>query len=163
MARNNRDPSIDTIASQCIAVRLRMVNRVVTNIYDEALRPLGIKVSQMNVLVAAAKMKLARPAEICEALQLDGSTLSRNLERMKARGWLEVVPDPDGRAQPFRVTKLGRKVLEELLPAWELAQKKAGAVLGQDLTEALARAASRLNKPSRGSDRDLAKDSNQPL
>jgi DNA-binding MarR family transcriptional regulator len=90
----------------------------------------------MNVLVAAAKMKLARPAEICEALQLDGSTLSRNLERMKARGWLEVVPDPDGRAQPFRVTKLGRKVLEELLPAWELAQKKAGAVLGQDLTEA---------------------------
>ena len=104
-------PSIDTIAGQCIAVRLRMLNRVVTNIYDDALRPLGLKVSQMNILVAAAKMGVARPAEMGGRLHLDVSTLSRNVERMKARGWLEVVPDEDGRAQPFRVTARGVKLL----------------------------------------------------
>ena len=57
---------IDKVASECIAVRLRMLNRVVTNIYDDALRPLGLKVSQMNILVAAAKMGTARPIEVCE-------------------------------------------------------------------------------------------------
>src|SRR4051812_38750770 len=52
---------IDKIASECVAVRLRMLNRVVTSIYDDALRSLDLKVSQMNILVAAAKMGTARP------------------------------------------------------------------------------------------------------
>jgi DNA-binding MarR family transcriptional regulator len=79
---------------------MRMLNRVITNIYDDALRSLDLKVSQMSILVAAAKMRTARPVEVCEHLHLDVSTLSRNVERMKARGWLEVVPDEDGRLQP---------------------------------------------------------------
>ena len=45
-----------------------MLNRVITNIYDNALRPLDLKVSQMNILVAAAKMGTARPIEVCEYL-----------------------------------------------------------------------------------------------
>src|SRR5207245_3375669 len=77
---------IDKVASECVAVRLRMVNRVITNIYDDALRSLDLKVSQMNILVAAAKMGTARPIEVCEHLHLDVSSLSRNVERMKARG-----------------------------------------------------------------------------
>src|SRR3954453_11179233 len=97
MATAKAMPTIETIAGECIAVRLRMLNRVVTNLYDDALRPLGLKVSQMNILVAAAKMGTARPVDVCDYLHLDVSTLSRNVERMKARGWLEVGPDEDGR------------------------------------------------------------------
>src|ERR1700688_3805261 len=98
--------SIDTIARTCIAVRLRLLNRVVTNLYDDALRPLGLKVSQLNILIVTAKLGLARPAKVCEILDLDTSTLSRNVSRMMAKGkhWLEVVPEEDGRAQPFRLT-----------------------------------------------------------
>src|SRR5215813_5965217 len=114
--------SIDTIARTCIAVRLRLLNRVVTNLYDDALRPLGLKVSQMNILVVAAKLGLARYAEVCEILQLDTSTLSRNVERMRARGWLEVVPARDARTHPFRLTAQGKRLLERAVPAWEQAQ-----------------------------------------
>src|SRR6516165_12032214 len=92
--------SIDTIAKTCIAVRLRLVNRVVTNFYDDALRPLGLKASQLNILIVTAKLGLARPAQVCDILHLDASTLSRNVERMMAKGWLEVVPEDDARAQP---------------------------------------------------------------
>src|SRR2546423_8916499 len=98
---------IDKIAGECVAVRLRMLNRVITNIYDDALRSLDLKVSQMNILVAAAKMGTARPLEVCEYLHLDVSTLSRNVERMKARRWLGVVPDADGRSEPFRLAPHG--------------------------------------------------------
>ena len=144
MTKTKLDQSIDAIAGECIAVRLRMINRVVTNIYDDALRPLGIKVSQMNILVAAGKMGLARPADVCEHLQLDVSTLSRNVERMKAKGWLEVVADEDGRAQPFRLTSQGSRLLEKATPAWKQAQDKAKELLGEDVIDLLGRVINRL-------------------
>ena len=142
---------IDKMANECVAVRLRMLNRVITNIYDDALRPLDLKVSQMNILVAAAKLGTARPIEVCEHLHLDVSTLSRNVERMKARGWLEVVPDEDGRSQPFRLTREGRKLLEKAIPAWSEAQQQVKKVLGDRFVEQLNHAMKRVSKQAAAS------------
>ena len=139
-------PMIDKIAEECVAVRLRMLNRVITNIYDNALRPLDLKVSQMNILVAAAKMGTARPSAVCEFLHLDVSTLSRNVERMKARGWLEVVPDEDGRSQPFQLTPRGRKLLEKAVPAWSEAQQHVKRVLGDSFVHQLNLAMKRVGE-----------------
>ena len=137
---------IDKVASECVAVRLRMLNRVITNIYDDALRSLDLKVSQMNILVAAAKMGTARPVEVCEYLHLDVSTLSRNVDRMKARGWLQVVPAEDGRSQPFRLTLQGRKLLEKAVAAWSAAQQQVKKVLGDGFVEQLNQAMKRVSK-----------------
>lgn len=136
--------SIDTIARTCIAVRLRLLNRVVTNLYDDALRPLGLKVSQMNILVLTAKLGLARPAQVCDLLQLDTSTLSRNVERMRAQGWLEVVADEDARTQPFRLSSQGKRLIEKAIPAWEEAQRQANELLGSEGIALLDKAAKKL-------------------
>jgi DNA-binding MarR family transcriptional regulator len=138
--------SIDTIARTCIAVRLRLLNRVVTNFYDDALRPLGVKVSQLNILIVTAKLGLARPARVCEILQLDTSTLSRNVERMRAHGWLEVVPDEDARAQPFRLTPRGKRLIEKAVPAWEQAQRQARELLGHEGIALLDKATRKLRQ-----------------
>jgi len=130
----------DKIAGECVASRLRTLNRVITNIYDDALRPLDLKVSQMNILVVAAKMGTARPLAVCEHLHLDVSTLSRNVERMKTRGWLKVVPDEDGRSQPFRLTPQGRKLLESAVPVWSEAQRRVQQILGDKFADQLDRA-----------------------
>src|SRR3982750_4264760 len=122
---NATTSSIDTISRTCIAVRLRLLNRVVTNFYDDALRPLGLKVSQLNILIVTARLGLARPVQGCEFLQLDTSTLSRNVERMRAHGWLEVVPGEDARTQSFRLTTQGKRLIERAVPAWEEAQRQA--------------------------------------
>jgi DNA-binding MarR family transcriptional regulator len=139
--------TIDTIARTCIAVRLRLLNRVVTNLYDDALRPLGLKVSQLNILVVTAKLGLARPAAVCDFLQLDASTLSRNVERMRAHGWLEVVPGEDARTQPFRLTPRGRRLIERAAPAWEEAQRQAEDLLGDEGIALLDNAAGKLGGP----------------
>ena len=139
--------SIDTISKSCIAVRLRLLNRVITNFYDDALRPLGLKVSQLNILIVAARLGLARPAQVCKILHLDASTLSRNVERMRAKGWLEVVPAEDARMQPFRLTAQGKRLLERAVPAWEQAQQQAGEFLGDDGVALLTRAAGKLGAP----------------
>jgi DNA-binding MarR family transcriptional regulator len=124
--------TIDAIANTCVAVRLRLLNRVVTNFYDTALRPLGLKISQLNVLIVTAKLGLARPAQVCEILQLDTSTLSRNVKPLQAHGWLEVVPEDDARAQPFRLTPQGMRLIEKAVPAWHKAQRQAGELLGEE-------------------------------
>ena len=92
--------SIDSIAKTCIAHRLRLLNRVVTNIYDDALRPIGLKISQGNILIVTSKMGVASPVQVCEYLQLDISTLSRNVELMRKKGWLEEVSAEDAAAIP---------------------------------------------------------------
>jgi DNA-binding MarR family transcriptional regulator len=139
-----RTSSIDTIARSCIAVRLRLLNRVVSNLYDDALRPLGLKVSQLNILIVTAKLGVARPAQVCKILQLDTSTLSRNVERMRAHGWLEVVPEEDARTQPFRLTPQGRRLIEKAVPAWEEAQRQASELLGDEGIALLDKAAKKL-------------------
>ena len=140
--------TIDTIARNCIAVRLRLLNRVVTNFYDDALRPLGLKVSQLNILIVTAKLGFARPAQVCDILQLDTSTLSRNVERMRAQGWLEVVSDEDdARTQPFRLTPQGKRLIEKAVPGWERAQRQAKDLLGDEGIALLDKAAKNLGGP----------------
>ena len=139
--------SIEAIATSCIAGRLRLLNRVVTNLYDDALRPLGLKVSQLNVLVVTAKLGVAQPAQVCDLLQLDTSTLSRNVKPLQAHGWLEVVPDEDARAQPFRLTPLGKRLIEKAVPAWEEAQRQATELLGDEGIALLDQAARKLRQP----------------
>jgi DNA-binding MarR family transcriptional regulator len=132
---------VDTITKTCIAVRLRLLNRVVTNLYDDALRPLGLKVSQLNILVVTAHLGLARPAQVCKILQLDVSTLSRNVKPLQAHGWLEVVPEDDARSQPFRLTPQGKRLIEKAIPAWEEAQRQASELLGGEGIALLDKAA----------------------
>jgi DNA-binding MarR family transcriptional regulator len=141
------DHSIDRIARECLAVRMRLLNRVITKIYDDALRPHGLKISQSNILAVAGKLGLANPLRICEILHLDKSTLSRNVERMEAKGWLEVVPGDDAREQPFRITGQGKALMKRAEPAWEKAQAQAGKLLGKEGVAFLKKAAVGLGMP----------------
>ena len=144
MTAQSKNRPEDIIARECLAVRLRILNRVVTKIYDDALRHLGVKASQLNILVVTAKFGLARSSEVCEYLQMDPSTLSRNVERMRSKDWLEVVEDDDGRAQPFRLTAKGRRLLERALPPWEKAQEKVKQLIGVDAMTSISDAVKRM-------------------
>ena len=132
------------MACDCIAGRVRIINRVVTALYDEALRPHGLRVSQANILVAVAREGEARPVEICQRLQLEKSTLSRDVEIMKGQGWLESDPPAGGRNQVLRLTATGLGLLARSQPAWESAQAEARRLIGDPGVDALGRIAEKL-------------------
>jgi DNA-binding MarR family transcriptional regulator len=125
------------VLRDCIATRLRMANRVVTKVYDDALRPLGLTVSQMALLVVAEHRGLIRQSEVGAELQLDDSTLSRNLVRMQANGWLEEVSGEDARVHSFCLTQAGTALLDSAVPRWRHAQGKARRLLGDAGVHAL--------------------------
>src|SRR4051812_43392579 len=127
------------VLGDCIATRLRMANRVITKVYDDALRPFGLRVTQMSMLVVAEDRGLIRQSEVGVELQLDDSTLSRNLERMRANGWLEEVSADDARVHSYRLTGAGRSLLEKAIPAWRTAQEEAKRLLGDAGVRSLRR------------------------
>src|SRR6476469_3419941 len=105
MPRASSDrPVAEVIAAECLAVRVRALNRAVTALYDEALRPHGLRVGQLNLLVAVARMGTARPGDLCRFLRMEKSTLSRDVELMSRNGWLEVDGSGDKRARPLRIS-----------------------------------------------------------
>jgi DNA-binding MarR family transcriptional regulator len=127
----------DEIASACIGARLRVINRVITSVYDDALRPFGMKISQVNILVVASKLEMAAPSQIGAILKMDRSTISRNVERMKKNGWLKASSADDNRSHLLKVTAKGAKALNHILPAWREAQKKAVNILGKETASAI--------------------------
>ena len=108
------------------------------------LRPHGLRVGQLNLLVAVARMGTARPGELCRILRMDKSTLSRDVEVMRRNGWLEVGDSADARARPLRLTAAGDALLEAVVPAWRQAQEKAEALLGVEAKAALGLVVDRL-------------------
>lgn len=128
--------SVELIAEECIAVRLRVLTRAVTKIYNKALRPHGLTVSQMNILVAVSRLGDAKQRDVCWVLHLDKSSLSRDVERMRAQGWLESLP---GKGL-LRVARSGKTLLQKTFPAWHQAQGQAKALLGEKDIATLDRA-----------------------
>jgi DNA-binding MarR family transcriptional regulator len=127
------------VIRDCVATRLRMANRVVTKVYDDALRPLGLTVTQMSMLAVAEDRGLIRQSEVGAELQLDDSTLSRNLERMRANGWLQEVSAEDARVHSYGLTEAGRALLDKAIPAWRASQRRARRLLGRAGVQALRR------------------------
>ena len=139
-----KNDATERMARECIAVRVRLINRVITAVYDEALRPSALRISQANILTALAYLGATRPAMISRVLRIEKSTLSRDLELMKKKGWLESEPPDGGRRQTIRLTPLGAKLLAKIEPSWERAQAEAKALIGNDGEQALRQIAARL-------------------
>jgi DNA-binding MarR family transcriptional regulator len=132
------------VERECVGFRVRKLNRMVTAIYDGALASVGLKTSQFSVLVAVANRDQARPSQLTKLLQMDESTLSRNVERMCARGWLRLERDDDRRSHLIEVTDKGKALIRKCLPAWQQAQEEVTQRLGADSVSALRAALRKL-------------------
>ena len=131
------DRAADLIAGECLAVRVRLLNRTITAIYDDALRPLGLTAGQLNILVVIARRRPISPGEVARRLNMEKSTVSRNIERMRKKGWLTVMAAESGRKQQLTLTRQGKTLLEKSVPAWDEAQTRARAVLGRRGAESI--------------------------
>ncbi len=126
---------VNSIAANCLSVRLRLMNRMVGAIYDDALRPHGIKASQLNILVAVSAFGRATRQQLCRVLNMDTSTFSRALARLKKNQWLQVEPSGEGKILKVEVTKEGFEKIEQVYPDWQRAQAKAAGALGESASE----------------------------
>ncbi len=126
------------IAQSCLLTRTRQISRVLTAIYDEALRPFGVNASQFSLLVQIMEFGPLSRAALGRKNHHDRSTLTRNLQPLVAQGWVvEGMPGDDGRSRPLSLTKRGKALLHDGASAWSAAQSKAQSLLGEAGANAL--------------------------
>ena len=123
------------VVATCLGYRTRKLARAVTRLYNDRLRPLGLNLTEMNLLAAIAAQGTVQPARLGRAMALEKSTLSRNSSRLVERGWVEVRDHPDGRGVLLAVTARGNEMLLRAVPAWEQAQQQAQSLVAVALAD----------------------------
>ena len=120
---------------ECLALRVRRLSRVVTRLFDAAVRPHGLTPSQLTLLVVLEQRGPSAPSAVARTLDLEKSTLSRNLRRAIGAGWVR--ERPHGALKRLELTAAGREMLGKAYRSWRRAQTRASNFLGTKLVEAL--------------------------
>lgn len=123
----------------CTNLKIRQLGRVVTRHYDQYLAAAGLKNTQYALLSHVVKLGPIRPGDLARRLQMDASTLTRNLQPMVAQGWLVVGAGDDARSRLVDVTDAGRAKRTEGQRAWKSAQTALNARLGLEQVAELHR------------------------
>jgi DNA-binding MarR family transcriptional regulator len=122
----------ETTSASCIATRVRQLSRIITRVYDDAMRALGITASQFTLLTQLAGEDGITAVEIAFTLDIEKSTLSRNLKRLLALGLIIVAPPAGRRGRGLHLTPKGQAMIMEAYPIWQGAQQKAVRMMGPD-------------------------------
>ena len=118
------------VVANCACLKVRMAARAVTRAYDGILRPVGLRATQLSVLVAVAIDGATSIAALADFLGMDRTTLTRNLRPLQKQGLISVGPEGWRRSRNLEITKKGRSRLREALPLWERAQDALREKLG---------------------------------
>lgn len=132
----------DEIVRDCLAVRVRLIGRAVTSIYDGALDRHGLTIAQVNLLAAIGKAGPCPPSRLGDVLQLERSTVSRNLNLLLNHGWVEAVSSDAKGIREVALTRAGRAKIESVMPEWRQAQQQAAQLLGMTGVKAVQKIAS---------------------
>ena len=134
--------------ANCTCFNLRKAARAVTQMYDEALKPSGLRATQFSLLCVVKNNEPIGITELAKTLVTDRTTLTRNLKPLLSQELLEVIDGVDRRQRPIALTSRGRDTLAQALPSWREVQTRMAEGLGHtrwtgllgDLNEAVRQA-----------------------
>lgn len=117
-------------ALPCLCASMRRAARALTQLYEEELRPIGLRGSQFTILQVLHLMGKTTQGDLGRALAMDSTTLTRTLAIMQRQGWIQKQRGTDRREWRFRLSKSGEALLKRALPRWEAAQSRLRHQLG---------------------------------
>ena len=124
-------------STACACGRLRRATRALTQLYDDAMAPVGLRVTQFSLLRTLARDGPLRISELAERQLLDRTALSRNLDPLVDHGYIEVIRGDDARTREVALTRKGKAALKRAEPCWMHAQEIVAKRLGPEKLDAL--------------------------
>ena len=118
-------------AFPCLCSSVRRTSRALTQLYEEALRPLGLRATQFTILQVLARTGELSQGQLGDILAMDVTTLTRTLDTMRRQGWLDARRGEDRRWRLWRLTEGGQAQLRLAEPAWETVQSRVRERLGK--------------------------------
>jgi DNA-binding MarR family transcriptional regulator len=122
----------ERITLPCLCANVRRASRVLTQIYDDAMRPLGLRMTQFSILQALALAGPRLQGDLAEFLALDGTAFTRALQLLRKHGWVKTVKGKDRRERWVSLSKSGGAELARIQPAWEAVQRQVRSALGEE-------------------------------
>ena len=130
---------IEPVHSPCYCINFRHAAGVLSKYYDDALAPVHLTANQFFLLVSINQLVGCNKTELAQYTRLDRTTIIRNLETLKRKGFAEEVPGATRRNNNVQLTELGREVREKGADIWKRVQRETRAVLGEEDLDALWR------------------------
>lgn len=127
--------------STCYCINLRRSAGILTDIYDRALVPSGLTVTQYCLLVHLQRMGSANITRWAGQVGLERSTMVRNVRILEKNRWIQPAA---GRGRYFALSPAGQECLAAAVPLWQETQQKIEQYLGETDAQALLRIADRL-------------------
>jgi len=121
----------------CTNLKLRQLMRRVAQRYDAEVGQVGLKGTQYSMLSYIVKLGPIRPVDLAAGMNVDASTLSRNLRPLVAAGWVTLEAGVDARSRLVQATDAGRDKRAEAQRRWRVAQEGVNAALGPQRVIAL--------------------------
>lgn len=125
----------------CMGSTVRRASRALTQHYEQVLRPFGLRATQFTILQVLARAGEVSQGQLGKMLAMDSTTLTRTLEIMRKRAWLNERPGEDRRQRWLRLAQGGKSQLDRALPAWEKVQLQLQRELGEQSWKQLFRLA----------------------
>jgi len=116
--------------SPCTCSRLRRATRAVTQLYDDALDPVGLRVTQLSLLRTLQRQGTLRISDLAARNMLDRTALSRNLDPLAERKLVAIVPGKDARTREVTLTRKGIAALAAAAPHWDRVQRNVARHIG---------------------------------
>jgi DNA-binding MarR family transcriptional regulator len=120
------------IGRTCAGFKVRKAARAITRLYEEALRPSGLRSTQFSLLMATRILGSVTVVKLAQATVIDRTTLTRNLQILEKRGLIEIEPGEDRREREVTLTAAGLATLAAAIPLWEEAQNRVRQGLGEE-------------------------------
>ena len=137
------------IGRSCVCYNLRRAARATTRLYDDFLRPSGLRSTQYSMLMVARVLGPVTLTKLAEMTVTERTTLTRNLTILEKKGLIVIEPGKDRRERQVSITERGLKVLMEAIPLWEAAQAHTEQGLGGDRMDSLLKDLSEMISLSR--------------
>jgi DNA-binding MarR family transcriptional regulator len=114
----------------CMCASLRRASRALTQFYEEALRPFGLRSSQFTILQVLTRVRQVSQGKLGQILAMDSTTLTRTLKTMSREGWIAERRGEDRRERLLSLSEAGRDRFNGAVPAWETAQAQMERIMG---------------------------------
>ena len=135
----------------CACGNLRKAARAVTQLFDEALRPAGLRATQFGILAATMAMGPLTVTKLADVTVTDRTTLTRNLKLLAKKGLIRIQTGNDRREREVTLTDRGREALAKGYPFWQKAQTRVVKGLGEEQWKSLREGLSAVVSLTRGS------------
>jgi DNA-binding MarR family transcriptional regulator len=118
--------------ASCSSFKLRQLSRRVSQHFDQIVGAAGLKTTQYSLLSHVMRLGPVRPGDLATEMEMDASTLTRNLQPLIKLCWLKIGPGDDGRSRFVTLTDVGREKRAEAQREWKRAQLAFNAQMGDE-------------------------------